>query len=79
MPYSVFDAIDRDKTQHGPGEVGEIVKMSGFFKGRTRSFLSPLLSLDDPGKHHMMLRADGNGVLIGAARKGRDVFSQHGE
>ena len=33
-------------------------------------------TLDDSGNHHMMLRANGNRVLISASGKGNDVFPE---
>ena len=34
------------------------------------------LAFDDSGNHHMILRANGNRVLISAASKGNDVFPE---
>ena len=43
----------------------------------SRDFLK--LPLDDSWKHHMVLRADGEGILVTAPCKRDDVFSQLGE
>jgi len=36
------------------------------------------LASDDSGNHHVVLRTDGNGVLVGTPGKGRNVFSEVG-
>jgi hypothetical protein len=42
------------------------------------SIFNPNLALDNPGQHHLMLGADGSGVLIGRAGKGDHVFANIG-